>query len=81
MIKTLVLKEVSREVNGKEVALGTHTGHVPEGNICLAYYKLTATKHDAVHAWKKERIKDLEQQFTRLSESVERSKVRCSYCK
>lgn len=66
MIKTLVLKEVSREVNGEEVALGTHTGHMPEGNVCLADYKLTPTEHDAVHAWKKEGSGDLELQIKRF---------------
>lgn len=66
MIKTLVLKEVSREVNGEEVALGTHAGHMPEGNICLAYCKLTPTEHDAVHTWKKGGGGDLELQIKRL---------------
>lgn len=65
MIKTLVLKEVSREVNREEVALGTHTGHMPEGNICLAYCKLTPTEHDAIHAWKKDGSGDLELQIKR----------------
>lgn len=66
MIKTLVLKEVSSEVNGEEVALGAHAGHMPEGNICLAYYKLTPTEHDAVHAWNKDGSGELQLQIKRL---------------
>lgn len=48
-----MLKEVSREINREEIALGAHAGHMPERNVRLTYYKLTPAEHDAVYAWKK----------------------------
>lgn len=52
LIKALVLKEISREVNREEIALGAHAGHMPERNVRLTYYKPTAAEHDAIYAWK-----------------------------
>lgn len=48
-----MLKEVSREVNGEELFLGTHAGDVPEGDVRLTDGKLTLAEHDAVDTWRK----------------------------
>lgn len=52
LVEALILKEVSREVNGEEVALGAHVRHVPEGDVGFAYHELSPAEHVAVHTWR-----------------------------
>lgn len=56
MVKALVLKQVSREVNREEITLGAHTGYMPECNLSFTYYKLTTAEHDAVYTWRRREI-------------------------
>lgn len=51
LVQPLMLKEVSREVNGEEVCRGAHAGNVPEGHVGFTDDKLTPAEHDAVHSW------------------------------
>lgn len=49
LVKPLMLKEVSCEVNGEEIFLGARAGDVPEGDVSFTDDKLTLAEHDAVH--------------------------------
>lgn len=51
MVEASVLKEVPREVNGEEITLSSHTGHMPECNIRFTDDELTAAEHDAIYTW------------------------------
>lgn len=48
-MKAVVQKKVSCEIDGEEVALGAHVGHVPEGDIGLTHHILAPAEHDAVY--------------------------------
>lgn len=56
LVKAVVPKEVSREVDRNEVALGAHIDHVPEGDISLAHHKLAPAEHDPIHTWRRMQI-------------------------
>lgn len=51
-MEAFILKQVSSEVDGEEVALGSNVCHVPEGDIGLTHDKLTLAEHDAIYIWR-----------------------------